>query len=75
MVLATSLKVTQHCNMKDIRLITASVVIIMAIMGFIVLVMSNHSQEAHDLINVMGLPALTFIIGLGSSLITNGKKD
>lgn len=54
--------------MKDIRLVTASVTIVLSMIGFITLVISGNLTEAKDLLTLMGLPALTFIIGLGSNL-------
>lgn len=58
----------------DIRLIATSIAAITAIVGYILLVMTNHVQEANNLIDRIALPSLTFLIGLGSSIV-RGKDN
>lgn len=57
--------------MKDIRLVATSTALLAAIAGYIALILAGHASEAHDLLTLIGLPALTFIIGLGSSIVTD----
>lgn len=59
--------------MKDIRLVTAGLAVILSMIGYILLVIYGSSPEAEELLKTMGLPSLTFIIGLGSSIVA--KKD
>lgn len=59
----------------DIRLIATAVAAIISIIGYILLVMTNHVQEADNLINRVALPSLTFLIGLGSSIIREKDKQ
>lgn len=55
-------------TVKDIRLVVAGSSVLLSIIGYILLVVSGSSGEAKELLTVIGLPALTFVIGLGSSL-------
>lgn len=54
--------------MKDIRLVATGVALIMSIIGYILLVGMHEVNSAKDLLTLVGLPSLTFIIGIGSSL-------
>ena len=58
--------------MNDIRAIATTVTVLASIIGYIVLVLNGNTHEAEDLLKLVGLPALTFLIGLGSTL-KNGK--
>lgn len=54
--------------MKDVRLIAAAGALLVALLGYIGLVVTGHTDEAGDLLAYIGLPALTFVIGLGSDI-------
>lgn len=58
--------------MNDIRVIATASALLASIAGYIVLVLNGNTAEAADLLKLVGLPALTFLIGLGSTL-RNGK--
>lgn len=58
--------------MNDIRVISTAAALLAAIIGYIILVLNGSTEEASDLLKLVGLPALTFLIGIGST-IKNGK--
>lgn len=58
----------------DIRLIAASSSVALAIIGYIVLTMTNHATQAEDLLTLIALPSLTWILGVGSSLVKKTDK-
>lgn len=60
--------------MKDIRLVITGISVILSIIGYVLLVALGSASEAKELLQVIGLPALTFIIGLGSSIVGNKEK-
>lgn len=55
--------------MNDIRLIAAVAALLLAILGFVLLAANGNVKEADDLLKLVALPSLTFIIGLGSSIV------
>lgn len=60
--------------MSDIRLVAASIALILSVLGYITLVATGDASSAEELLKTIGLPTLTFIIGLGSTIV-GGKDD
>lgn len=55
----------------DIRLVIAAAVVILSVVGFLILTLSGYADEGEKILTLVGLPALTFVLGLGSDLKTD----